>query len=73
MMYQNLLEQYYQEDDEEKLQSIKLKLLKKYGTNRICIKCGKQLLKSDLKAYKYLCLNCDENFYEFETAESDKV
>lgn len=34
-----------------------------YGlTNEVCPKCGKPLYVSDLCAYKYVCLECDENF-----------
>ena len=45
------------------------RLFDKYGTNKKCFRCGTNLLKSDLKGYKYLCIECDENFYEFETLE----
>ena len=31
-----------------------------------CPRCGQKLVKSDLKSYKYLCKNCDENFYNIE-------
>ena len=65
--YIQLLEQYYEKKNE--LQDLEKQLYKKYGTNKKCFKCGKQLLKSDLRDYKYLCLYCDENFYEFETLE----
>lgn len=34
-----------------------------YGlTSEVCPKCGKPLYVSDLCRYKYVCLNCDENF-----------
>ena len=49
------------------LSRVKEKIYQKYSINRYCRKCGQQLLISDLKEYKYLCLECDENFYEFET------
>lgn len=67
--YIKLLEQYYAE--EGNAQDLEEQLYKKYGTNRKCCKCGKQLLESDLRDYKYLCLYCEENFYEFETLEGD--
>lgn len=63
--YNQLLDKYY----EYKYKQLKDKLYQKYGTNKRCFRCGSQLLVSDLKQYKYLCLNCDENFYEFEALE----
>ena len=68
--YKQLLEQYYNTNSNK--QNIEQKLYSKYGTNKKCLKCGRQLLISDLKQYKYLCLNCDENFYSFETLDSNK-
>ena len=67
--YNQLLDKYYEYRDKK----LKDKLYQKYGTNKRCFRCGNQLLVSDLKQYKYLCLNCDENFYEFETMENKKV
>ena len=67
--YAKLLEQYYNVKNEELRKTVKQKIYQKYGTNRHCIKCGNKLLVSDLKEYKYLCLECDENFYKFETLE----
>lgn len=64
--YKQLLDQYYKTEDEQTRERIKQKLHRKYGTNKKCFRCGSQLLVSDLKQYKYLCLECDENFYEFE-------
>lgn len=64
--YKQLLEKYYNEENEETLKLLKIKLYKKYGTNKKCFRCGSQLLISDLKHYKYLCLNCNENFYGIE-------
>ena len=60
--YQKLLEKYYD------LQNTvtKKELIKKYGTNKKCPECNANLLKSDLKEYKYLCIECDENFYNIE-------
>ena len=64
--YQKLLNQYYKEENKERQKSIEEKLYRKYGTNKYCLKCGSQLLVSDLKEYKFLCLECDENFYSIE-------
>lgn len=34
-----------------------------YGlTDQVCPKCGNPLYVSDLCSYKYVCLDCDENF-----------
>ncbi len=70
--YNKLLDSYYKaldEENEELIQELSEKLHKKYGTNKHCFRCRNQLLVSDLKGYKYLCLKCDENFYGFETLE----
>lgn len=32
-----------------------------------CPRCGKKLYKSVIDGYSYQCLNCDEDFCEFET------
>ena len=65
----NLLNKYYDEENEIKKSKLEQRLYEQYGTNKKCFRCGKQLLVSDLKEYKYLCLNCDENFYSFEVVE----
>ena len=36
------------------------------STHAISPRCGSVMVKSDLEGYRYLCENCDENFYEFE-------
>lgn len=64
--YKKLLDHYYDEQDTVKADKLKEKLYKKYGTNKHCFRCGSQLLVSDLKEYKFLCLECDENFYSIE-------
>ncbi len=71
--YAQLLEKYYNTKSQQIKIKSKLKLYRNYGTNKNCIKCGNQLLVSDLKEYKYLCLECDENFYEFETMDNEKT
>ena len=67
-----LLEQYYEIDDDIEREKFEQILYQKFGTDKKCFRCGNQLIVSDLKEYKYLCLNCDENFYEFETLEREK-
>lgn len=31
-----------------------------------CPKCGRRLEPSDVDGYKFVCYDCDENFYGFE-------
>ena len=37
-----------------------------------CPKCGRKLEPSDVDGYKFVCFNCDENFYSFEAVEGPK-
>ena len=37
-----------------------------------CNRCNNQVLISDIKDYPYLCLECDENLFEFETYKDIK-
>ena len=68
---QELLEKYYMaNENEEDTKEIETELYKNYGTDTYCPRCRHQLLVSDLKDYKYLCLNCNENFYGMEISES---
>lgn len=64
--YNKDLDKYYNEENEEKQNEIYQQLCNKYGTNKNCPHCNNQLLKSDLPDYKYLCILCDENFYDIE-------
>lgn len=64
--YEQLLKKYYDTENETEIKILEQKLYSNYGTDKKCFRCGKQLLISDLKEYKYLCLNCNENMYEFE-------
>ncbi len=69
--YKELLEKYYKlNENEEDTKEIETELYKNYGTDKYCPRCKHQLLVSDLKDYKYLCLKCDENFYGMEISES---
>lgn len=61
---EKMLEKYYKDIDNNS--KIKEKIHKKYGVDKKCPHCGEELIISDLKDYKYLCLKCDENFYEIE-------
>jgi transcriptional regulator NrdR family protein len=35
-------------------------------TRKFCPKCGRPLLKSQVKGYAFQCFACDEDFYRFE-------
>ena len=47
---------------------------KKDKTEKDCPKCSSKLYNEIIKEidYPYICLNCDENFYNFEIKESKK-
>ena len=42
----------------------------RYKVARYCRNCYKRLKISDIMGYSYVCLNCDENFYDFETLKN---
>ncbi|QQV52247.1 MULTISPECIES: DNA (cytosine-5-)-methyltransferase [unclassified Staphylococcus] len=41
--------------------------------NKICRKCNNNLKPSDIESYDYVCFECDENFYEFETKNEPRA
>ena len=41
-------------------------LMPDFGTTKYCPYCERMLLITDLPQYDYVCLSCDENFYECE-------
>lgn len=41
--------------------------------SKICRRCNSKLKPSDLEDYEYVCFECDENFYEFETKDEPKA
>ncbi|WP_204174241.1 DNA cytosine methyltransferase [Staphylococcus sp. GDY8P19P] len=41
--------------------------------NKICRKCNNNLKPSDIESYDYVCFECDENFYEFETKNKPRA
>jgi len=49
-----------------------MKYKKKDITNKNCPKCSSKLYNEIIKEidYPYVCLNCDENFYNFEITEN---
>ena len=42
--------------------------ISRFSTDALCPRCGKRLFLSDLPQYAYVCYDCDENFFEIETA-----
>lgn len=71
--YKQLINKYYEEENKKSKERIKEKLYKRYGTNKYCYSCHQEVLISDLKQYKYLCLNCDENLFSFEVVNKEKI
>lgn len=43
------------------------KVIERLKTNVTCPHCGKELFKSDLPDYDFVCKDCDENFFTIET------
>lgn len=43
-----------------------MSVIEKCHTGRECPHCGCFVFKSDLPQYDYVCVECDENFYECE-------
>lgn len=50
----------------EALKEVGEHLLKEIETHAICPRCGEKLYCSDLPNYAFVCINCDENFFEIE-------
>ena len=69
----DLLDEMQQTDDILEFGTLKWQLYEKYGVNKICPRCGTQLLKSDLPQYKYLCFECDENYFDIEAKEKGQI
>tara|TARA_R110000782_G_scaffold11346_1_gene34584 strand:+ start:93 stop:254 length:162 start_codon:yes stop_codon:yes gene_type:complete len=48
---------------------------KKDKTNKDCPKCNSKLYNEIIKEidYPYICLECDENFYNIETINKGEV
>jgi NADH pyrophosphatase NudC (nudix superfamily) len=42
------------------------------ATDRFCPHCGKRVQDSDVGDYRWLCPECDEDFYDFECARSEE-
>jgi hypothetical protein len=44
---------------------------KRLVLDRVCRRCGRYVLTSELDEYKYQCVHCDEDLYEFETVQTE--
>lgn len=66
-----LLDKLDKATDEDNIEKTKFEIFEEFGTQCNCPKCGTQLLVSDLPEYKYLCLECYENFYEVEVGKCE--
>lgn len=42
-------------------------------TDKFCPNCMQQLVKSETEGYTYQCLNCDEDFYNFEVYSAEEI
>lgn len=42
--------------------------ISRFSADAICPRCGKRLFLSDLPQYAYVCYDCDENYFDVETA-----
>ena len=38
---------------------------------KVCGRCGSKLIPSEIDGYDYQCVECDEDFYEFELYVKD--
>ena len=64
---EDLEERFMNESDLLKQGEIKQIIFDEFGVDRKCNRCTNQVLISDIKGYPYLCFECDENLFEFET------
>ena len=44
----------------------------KIPTNKFCKRCNQRIFHSDVKGYPYVCYNCDQNMFSFETYKKSK-
>lgn len=64
---EDLEERFMNETDFLKQGEIKQIIFDEFGVDRKCNRCNNQVLISDIKGYPYLCFECDENLFGFET------
>jgi hypothetical protein len=57
---------YFDEYDDETLNILIHNIVKDLATDKKCPHCNAQLYLSDLPEYDYICVECEENFYECE-------
>lgn len=43
--------------------------INRFSMDARCPRCGRRLFLSDLPQYAYVCYDCDENFFDIETAQ----
>lgn len=56
----------FDEEIDDALDIIVHNIVKELKTDKKCPRCGEVLYYSDLPDYDYVCIECEENFYEFE-------
>lgn len=49
------------------------KIINTARTEELCPHCRSELFLSDLPQYDYVCIECEENFYSFETLPRKEV
>ena len=47
------------------------KYYEEFTEKRFCKNCGKELIPSEIDGYQWQCLDCDEDFCNFETLTLD--
>ena len=71
--FEDLEERFMNESDLLKQGEIKQIIFDEFGVDRKCNRCTNQVLISDIKGYPYLCFECDENLFEFETYKDIEI
>jgi formylmethanofuran dehydrogenase subunit E len=58
-------------DLQHMLEEIESPYREEHKTNKKCFKCGEHLYEEVIEEINYplVCLNCDENMYEFEAVK----
>ena len=69
--YQSLLFFFFTMTNKNKINELTNKPYEK--VNRVCLKCGNNVFKTDIKGYSYVCLKCNENMFNFETEKQDSL
>ena len=56
----------FDEENDDALVSVVHEIVKELTTDKKCPRCDAKLYCSDLSDYDYICVECEENFYECE-------